>query len=1696
VWQFWQRLQDAGVAFWPGRNESRGVFPMIFLPGLSGQFIAIADTEAAAQDLRPLAENCLKVPVRVRQPAISQKYSVFKRADIVNKANYRRIWCLSPLNSKFISSFNVNQLTPLHAVTLLRPGLDVIVLPNRPDVREFFRFVKATTGLDDSQVVWTSGRTNCLHTDIDGEAVDRLKALITAQQDSPAVVAAASDNQHQGADSHSSRVTSTYQQSSSRTDGLASSATTAADTALQQQIASRTSSWLSPSVHIGAGRYTASPSSNTHGKSVLSAPATAGHAPGPIRRASFGASSNSSSVGSGTGSGSSSCGWIIIPDTPSSSFQKWAGPLIDHGVRVFADLPLWMSQYGHKGILHKHISQVSAAAPATDTAAQSGPPSAAAVSKAAAPGGTGASVIIASEAGIADGSSPQGGSPTASAAAAQGSASSFNPADSAVEDLQELVYVPKGYVCSSTQDLHKAYDLLVEQTASSRVSLKPVRAGASPGEGSLKCASKQELAYYDFPLGDVIMQEDIALDSAPDGLLLLPRLPYLAGDRLGNTVVDMLLVGDQIAGYRPSCLSAEMQQQLAEVSARFLSKVNPKGAGALSFGLSDGKLALLGAQMGTFTPEHFLKMFLERWTEVEDCTYFCWQHVPPKSLDVWQFWARLIETGVAFKPGSSTSGVYPLVFLPGVIGTFIAISSEDGSDTNGSSHLEDLRAAAIAALTAPAAAPGTALLQATGWSADDRRVFVTGASRDQHQQQLRFVLPIRSLCLARKDLDFVVLPGGHEPTSEFASWASKQLGLQHDQLLFTSGHSYALDEDISSDVISELKQLLVTSDGSWTLVPLRPSPSFYSWARPLHELNVKVLAAPEGGRYSSKAVLYRRAAAPDVPSVIEQIDPEIAVAQGFICSKPSDLITAYKLLAKSQQQHHRGHPASHSQRHGLSPSSLRPTSSNPVLLKPLSGSGDGEGLLVVSDEDQLMLYDFAEGQDVVLQELLVLDRAPDGMVLSLAVPFADGHVLSSYAMDEVLVGQAAVGFRPTEATKRFKQKALSIAQVLVQGLSEVIMGTFYFVSVDGEPVLMGYDPTECSGIHLVRLFLHQHAPEGSCFYSWRFKPPVGVGIEKFWDVLRSKGLAYELSSGKSKGVFPLYYLRGLEVMLVAFGASALDCCLLQDKARQSIDRAFRRPLAKAAAGPRGSSPQPAPPLDGGGALQPPALGLGPPATALRGAARTHTTPWDAGNGSAGVFGESAGSSPAGSVSGMSPSSSLVAPAAAGSLLGSALSSSFPYSSARAQIAAQPSPLGQSNMEVDRSRAGDPKQMAMALLLGAEAVYGPSLLEERNILMAGGKIIAILDDESAEVLRSSLPGVSVLDCKGCIITPGFVDCHVHITGGGGEAGPASRCPPSRLSEFLDAGITCVVGLLGTDDVSRSNEELIIKAQALNEEGMTAYTWIGSYHAPPATVTGGIRRDMCLVQSAIGVGELAVADHRGSQLCAAEVAKIAAEARVGGMLSGKAGIVHIHVGPGASGLQVLRDAVAGSDIPLTQFHPTHMDRSEDLINQGAKWLLDGGSLDFTVRSIRARRALQQYHQTNVPLGSVTVSSDAFGSLPSYDSDGRLVSYTVADAKALLRALRNMYFQDHWPLERILPLMTANPARVLKLKQKGRIAVGADADLLVLSHATLQLKWVYAKGVMRKCPQWTQGGFFEKGSKIKPYRASAGKDEDEDM
>lgn len=209
----------------------------------------------------------------------------------------------------------------------------------------------------------------------------------------------------------------------------------------------------------------------------------------------------------------------------------------------------------------------------------------------------------------------------------------------------------------------------------------------------------------------------------------------------------------------------------------------------------------------------------------------------------------------------------------------------------------------------------------------------------------------------------------------------------------------------------------------------------------------------------------------------------------------------------------------------------------------------------------------------------------------------------------------------------------------------------------------------------------------------------------------------------------------------------------------------------------------------------------------------------------------------------------------------------------------------------------------------------------------------------------------------------------------------------------------------------------------------------------------------------------------------------QARVGGMLSGKCGLVYCHMGAAKQGLQPLMDAVAMSDVPITQFLPTHMERTPDLINQGAKWIAAGGRVDLTCRTDEARQAVKTYRQAGIPLAHCTVASDGFGSWPVYDKQGRLLSYEVADLGAIFRFLVAMVKEEVWELSEVLQFMTANPAGVLQLPHKGQIAAGKDADLLLLDQDTLELKSVYAKGLLVRTPEWTRGGMFERGKHIRP-------------
>jgi beta-aspartyl-dipeptidase (metallo-type) len=376
------------------------------------------------------------------------------------------------------------------------------------------------------------------------------------------------------------------------------------------------------------------------------------------------------------------------------------------------------------------------------------------------------------------------------------------------------------------------------------------------------------------------------------------------------------------------------------------------------------------------------------------------------------------------------------------------------------------------------------------------------------------------------------------------------------------------------------------------------------------------------------------------------------------------------------------------------------------------------------------------------------------------------------------------------------------------------------------------------------------------------------------------------------------------------------------------------------------------------------------------------------------------------------------------------------------------------------------------------LYRPEPAGRKDILVAGGKIVRIED----RIEPPASWNLEVIDAAGRICCPGFVDLHVHLLGGGGEGGVATRTPEIVFSRIIAAGVTTVVGCLGTDDVSRRPEALLAKARQLEAEGITARIYTGSYHVPPATITGSVRRDLVLINEVIGVGEIAVSDHRSAAPTLAELSRVSAEARVGGMLGGKAGLVHLHMGDGKDGLEPVFRLVEETDIPIGQFLPTHVNRNARLFEQAVEFARAGGFIDLTVMGENpdfpqgAVGALARAQEAGVDWGQISLSSDSNGSMPVFDESGTLLRLAVADITALHEEFCRVV-GNGVSLNDALALVTANPARRIGLAdRKGGLFVGADADLLILE-SNLSIDTVIARGrVMIKDGTAVVKGTFE--------------------
>ena len=365
------------------------------------------------------------------------------------------------------------------------------------------------------------------------------------------------------------------------------------------------------------------------------------------------------------------------------------------------------------------------------------------------------------------------------------------------------------------------------------------------------------------------------------------------------------------------------------------------------------------------------------------------------------------------------------------------------------------------------------------------------------------------------------------------------------------------------------------------------------------------------------------------------------------------------------------------------------------------------------------------------------------------------------------------------------------------------------------------------------------------------------------------------------------------------------------------------------------------------------------------------------------------------------------------------------------------------------------------------VYSPDYLGTKQVVIVGDKIEGIYDKID---IPKDFVNIEVFEGKNKILFPGFIDGHVHICGGGGESGFSTRTPEIKLTDLTTVGITTVVGCLGTDGICRNPTSLIAKAKALEMEGITTYCYTGNYEMPVRTLTHSIKEDIMLIDKYIGAGEVAISDHRSSQATFEQFISVVAQARVAGMLSGKGGIVNVHVGDGDRRLEMLFRMMAETEIPVTQVLPTHINRNKKLFEEGIKYVKKGGYIDLTTSSdyeandndeLTASEVLKKFLDLGLPIEHITFTSDGNGSMPIFNKDGSIKEMKICSVKTLYDEVKKAIANNNISIEKAIKVITSNVANLLLLDHKGKVQQGYDADFVIVDKDNLDITDVYAKG-----------------------------------
>lgn len=367
---------------------------------------------------------------------------------------------------------------------------------------------------------------------------------------------------------------------------------------------------------------------------------------------------------------------------------------------------------------------------------------------------------------------------------------------------------------------------------------------------------------------------------------------------------------------------------------------------------------------------------------------------------------------------------------------------------------------------------------------------------------------------------------------------------------------------------------------------------------------------------------------------------------------------------------------------------------------------------------------------------------------------------------------------------------------------------------------------------------------------------------------------------------------------------------------------------------------------------------------------------------------------------------------------------------------------------------------LTLIRGAQLVL-PDRLEAMDLLIANGQIAALGDAASQ---AATLDLTDVHDATGLTISPGLIDAHMHFLGGGGGDGFGSRIPELSLTDLTMNGITTAVGAPGIDMVSRNADGLLAKARGLTEDGLTAFIYVGGFHRPMRTVTGSLWRDAYIVPEVIGV-KVAVGESRAPSISNDELVDMARELLWVGRATGRGGVLHIHLGLDPEGKRQLLEIASRVPDP-SRVVITHANYSADTLSAAIELASAGLCLDVTTMlapergvagAVPPAEAVRTLLDAGIDPSQISMSTDGNGSAPKGTEGGGWEPYRT-HMDSLLSEVRTLAGMGDLAIA--LRLVTANPARALRLATKGEIAVGADADLVALD-ADLEVVHVYARG-----------------------------------